>query len=229
MHIGLIGGIGPAATIAYYSRLVAAFKEDEIPLQLTIVHAQIASLIANASANNKQEQAEIFAAHLHQLAAAGCDVAMITAMTGHFCFEESQALSPIELVNGTKIIDTYCDDHNIEAIGLLGSPPVLATHLFGLLKSPKTIVPDADIEKIGATYMELAHTAFCSEENRAFLIDVGAKMVRDQGAQAILLAGTDLGLAFDNQEAGYPVIDALNVHVEALVKMATEETNSITR
>ena len=38
-------------------------------------------------------------------------------------------------------------------------------------------------------------------------------MVDDLGAEAIVLAGTDLNLAFDGQDPGYPVIDALDVHV----------------
>lgn len=223
MHIGLIGGIGPAATIAYYSKLVAEFKEAGVPLQLTIVHADIALLGPNAVENNKQEQAEIFAKHLNQLAGAGCDIAMITAITGHFCFEETEKLSPIPLINAVKLVDDYCDDHNIKSVGLLGSPSVLATHLFGLLKSPKTIVPNQEIEKLGSTYMEIANLAFCSDENRAFLIDAGAKMMTEQGAEAVLLAGTDLGLAFDGQQTGYPVIDALEVHVTALVKMVARE------
>ena len=46
-------------------------------------------------------------------------------------------------------------------------------------------------------------------------------MVRDLGAQAIVLAGTDLNLAFDGQDAGYPVIDALDVHVDVLARLAT--------
>ena len=46
-------------------------------------------------------------------------------------------------------------------------------------------------------------------------------MVRDQGAEAVVLAGTDLGLAFDGHDAGYPVIDALDVHVAVLADLAT--------
>ena len=220
MHLGLIGGIGPAATIAYYSKLIEKFKSFGIPLQLTIVHADVSVLVANASANRKQAQAEVFAKHLHQLAGAGCDAAMITAMTGHFCFDQTEPLSPIPLINGTKLVDDYCDEHNIKSVGLLGSPPVIATHLFGLLKSPKTIVPDSEAEKLGATYMDLALSASCSEEQRQYLINAGARMVTEQGAQAILLAGTDLGLAFDGQQTSYKVIDALEVHAAALVKMA---------
>ena len=45
-------------------------------------------------------------------------------------------------------------------------------------------------------------------------------MIDRLGAEAILLAGTDLGLAFDGQTTQYPVIDALDVHVAAIVEMA---------
>ena len=44
MQIGLIGGIGPAATVAYYTQLVAKFKAANLPLELTITHADIATL-----------------------------------------------------------------------------------------------------------------------------------------------------------------------------------------
>ena len=46
-------------------------------------------------------------------------------------------------------------------------------------------------------------------------------MVNDLGADAIVLAGTDLNLAFDGQAPGYRVIDALDVHVALLADLAT--------
>ena len=39
MHLGLIGGIGPAATEFYYRGLVKAYASLEATLELTIVHA----------------------------------------------------------------------------------------------------------------------------------------------------------------------------------------------
>jgi aspartate racemase len=42
------------------------------------------------------------------------------------------------------------------------------------------------------------------------------------GAEAIVLAGTDLNLAFNGQEPGYPVIDALDVHVDLLADLGAE-------
>ena len=37
----------------------------------------------------------------------------------------------------------------------------------------------------------------------------------------MVLAGTDLNLVFDGQDPGYPVIDALDVHVALLADLAS--------
>lgn len=37
------------------------------------------------------------------------------------------------------------------------------------------------------------------------------------------MAGTDLNLAFDGQHTDYPVVDALDVHVDVLTRLATEQ------
>jgi hypothetical protein len=51
MHIGLIGGIGPAATEFYYRNLVRAHDAANCVLDLTIVHADVRALIKNMSDN----------------------------------------------------------------------------------------------------------------------------------------------------------------------------------
>jgi len=67
MHIGLIGGIGPAATVAYYQRLVDVFGQADVPLQLTIQHADITTLTENAKRMDADAQTEVFAAHIKSL------------------------------------------------------------------------------------------------------------------------------------------------------------------
>ena len=53
MHIGLIGGIGPAATLVYYQRLCAEMAARGARLELTIVQADINELIANNLADRR--------------------------------------------------------------------------------------------------------------------------------------------------------------------------------
>ncbi|SIT74227.1 aspartate racemase [Yoonia rosea] len=219
MHIGLIGGLGPAATISYYTRLIAAFKKADLPLSLTIEHADMNALLQRAAEDQRTAQAEVFATHLDRLPGAGSDIALITAITGHFCFEETQAISPMTLMDGTGIIETYCHDNGIKTLGILGSRTTLETNLFGLLKTVEVVVPQDRFESVWSAYMKMAETGICSEEQRMLFFEAGQAMIDDQQADAVLLAGTDLGLAFDNQTPEFRVIDVIELHINALVSM----------
>ena len=51
MHLGLIGGIGPAATEYYYRQLVASHTRVSRRLELTIAHADLSELLQNLQAD----------------------------------------------------------------------------------------------------------------------------------------------------------------------------------
>jgi len=220
MHIGMIGGIGPAATVVYYQRLVAAFRDLGVPLELTIVNAHVNTLVGNAEAGRKQQQAEVYAGLLARLKAAGADFGTITSLGGHFCFAETEAISPLPLVSAITPMDAYFAAAGIRTIGLLGARQVTGSQLFGQLTQTQTLAPD-NLDAVHSNYLETALTAKCTAEQRALFFAEGQKMI-DRGADAILLGGTDLGLAFDGFDPGFPVVDGLDVHVEHLVKLATE-------
>ena len=102
MHIGLIGGIGVAATVVYYQRLATAVAAKGKELDLTIVQADAPTLVKNNREDNRAAQAEIYARLIDRLKAAGAECAAITSLGGHFCFDETLALSSLPLVSGKK-------------------------------------------------------------------------------------------------------------------------------
>lgn len=225
LHIGLIGGIGPAATVVYYQRLVARMKELGAPLDLTIAHTpDIQVLIRNNLADRREEQAREYAPLIDRLKAAGCDCAAITSLGGHFCFTETQAISSLPLVSAVEPLDDYFAAQGIRRIGLLGTRVVMRTRLYGQLARTEAVALDAEIDMIGQTYQDIAVAGTCTDKQRALFLDAGARMHRDLGAEAIVLAGTDLNLAFDGQDPGYRVIDALDVHVAVLADLAAGRT-----
>ena len=88
MHIGLIGGIGPAATEFYYRGLIDRHAKAGTTPDLTIVHADVRDMAANLASGAAQKQADIFVRLLQRLAAAGAELAAVTSMGGHFCIRE---------------------------------------------------------------------------------------------------------------------------------------------
>ena len=221
MHIGLIGGIGVAATLVYYQRLTAAVERIGGRLDLTISHGDIQSLIRNNLADRRAAQAEIFLRQLESLKGAGCDCAALTSLGAHFCFAELQARAPLPLISGVAPLDAAFAERGIGRVGLLGTRVVMRTRLYGLLKRTEGVALDDEIETLGQTYQEVAVAGRCTDAQRALFLEAGRRMVDEQGAEAIVLAGTDLNLAFDGQSPGYEVIDALDIHVDLLARVAT--------
>ncbi|MFL4470765.1 aspartate/glutamate racemase family protein [Tateyamaria armeniaca] len=220
MHIGLIGGIGPAATISYYQRLSAAMRAAGTPLELTIVNADVDTLLANNTAGNTDAQARVYAGLIDRLKAAGADCVAITSLGGHFCFDQTVPLSSLPLVSAVTPLDAHFASQGFETVGLLGTGVVMRTQLYGQLDSTGAVVPD-DIDGVGKMYTDMAITGACTDAQRAFFVEEGRKLVANKGAQAVILAGTDLNLAFDGRDVGYEVVDALDIHVAVLVDLAT--------
>lgn len=221
LHIGLIGGIGVAATVVYYQRLTAAVSKLGGRLELTIVQADVQDLIRNNLADNRVEQAEIYLRLIDRLKAAGAHCAAITSLGGHFCFDETVERSSLPIVSAVAPLDDFFANEGIGRIGLLGTRVVMRTRLYGQLKKTEAVAIDAEIDTLGQTYQDMAVAGRCTEAQRSLFIDAGRRMIEEQGAEAIVLAGTDLNLAYDGQEPGYKVIDALDVHVAVLADLAT--------
>ncbi|MBT8153711.1 aspartate/glutamate racemase family protein [Epibacterium ulvae] len=220
MHIGLIGGIGVAATIVYYQRLTAAVDKMGAQLDLTISHGDIRTLIRNNLADDRIPQAEIFARQIDNLKGAGCDCVALTSLGAHFCVDELAAQSSLPIVSGVDPLDASFAAQGIGTVGLLGTRVVMRSRLYGQLSKTKAVALDDEIETLGQTYQEMAVAGQCDPQQRALLLDAGKRMIQDHGADAIVLAGTDLNLAFDGQDPGYTVIDALDVHVAVLADLA---------
>ena len=47
---------------------------------------------------------------------------------------------------------------------------------------------------------------------------IAADLQRRDGVEAILLAGTDLTVIFDEETAGFPAIDVARLHIDAIVE-----------
>ena len=227
MHVGLIGGIGPAATVFYYERIVQAFAAAGQPLSLTMGHTSALTLSRNVAAGNAKAQAAEFNRITGQLAAAGADTVVISSMGGHFCAEEFTALSPLPMVSGPQAVATDLKVNGLRRIGVLGTRIVMRTGLYGALGDLDPVAPTgADLDQVNDDYVAMAIAGSATNEQRERLLAAGEKLAREQGAEAVLLGGTDLNLVFDGTPRGYPVVDSALVHVEAIVKVALATSGS---
>lgn len=224
MHIGLIGGIGPAATDYYYRGLIHRHARSDTSLALTIAHADIRELARNAANGDARKQAEIFARLIDQLAAAGAAIAAITSMGGHFCIDELVAMAPLPILNAIPEVDAAIGQSKLKTVGILGTRLVMETRLYCGIRSAAVVLPEGEaLEQVHTNYIEMAMTGRVTDAQRRVFFSAGQQLCRAQGAEAIVLGGTDLFLAFAGQDCGFPVIDCAEVHIDALYRRSLDK------
>ena len=59
-----------------------------------------------------------------------------------------------------------------------------------------------------------------TEAQRLVFNIVSQKLLKEKGAEAIMLGGTDLALAFNQQDTAFPLIDCAGIHVDAIARLA---------
>lgn len=222
MHIGLIGGIGPAATEFYYRGLINRHAAAGSAPDLTIVHADVREMAANLASGNARKQAEIFARLVARLAAAGAELAAVTSMGGHFCIRELEAISPLPLLNAIPEVDAAIRQRNLKTIGIIGTRNVMESGLYGGITAAQIVLPEGQaLEQVHTAYITMAGVGRVTDEQRQVFFSVGQHLCEARDAEAIMLGGTDLFLAFTGQDCGFPVLDCADVHVDALYRRST--------
>jgi aspartate racemase len=223
MHIGLIGGIGPAATEFYYRGLIDRHERSGTRLDLTIAHADVHEMSRNLASRDAQKQAEAFAPLIARLAAAGAHAAAVTSMGGHFCIREIEPMSPLPLLNALPEVDAAIKQRRFKKVGIIGTRMVMETRLYGVISAAEVVVPQgAELDEVHRNYADMATVGRVTDAQRQVFFTAGRRLCRDQGAELVLLGGTDLFLAFQGTDCGFPVLDCADIHVDAIYRKSLE-------
>lgn len=216
MHIGLIGGIGPAATEFYYRHITAEHTRAGRPLELTIVHADAPAMVTNLRADRRDQQAAVFAGLAGRLRAAGADRVAVTSIAGHFCHREFEAVSPLPTISIIPAVRAGLSARGVTRVGLIGTTVAMASRVYGALDGWDVRVPAGeDFEATDREYLGLGTSGAITPATRAFFFRVGREL-HAGGAELIVLAGTDLFLVFAGQDHGLPLFDCARAHIDVI-------------
>lgn len=220
MHIGLIGGIGPAATDYYYRGLIEGHAAAGRRLELTMAHADARELVANLGADRRHEQAAAFLPLVERLQAAGAQAVAVTSMGGHFCIRELEARSPLPVVNVLDALDAAIAARGFKTVGIIGTRTVMEGRAYGRINAARVLLPDEpEREAVHRAYVEMAVPGRVTPAQRDVFFAAGRALCA-RGAEAVILGGTDLFLAFDGADCGFTTLDCARVHVEAILARA---------
>ena len=215
--LGLVGGLGPNATIYYYNGLIAAHKAQGRVARMLIAHADVDHGRPLAEAGKLDELARYLNGFIDQTAAAGAEMAAIVAVTPHICSAQLTPLLKIPLIDMVQTVADAIKARGLKRIALFGTRSTVQSKMFGRL-GVDVVMPTADeIELINNTYLDVVYDrATPAAFDR--LRELARTLIARDGAEAVLLAGTDLSMVLNEQNAGFPTLDCAAVHVREITK-----------
>lgn len=225
--IGILGGMGPEATAGFFLRIIKGTpaKKDQDHLRIIIdnnpkIPERTSAILGKGKSPLKQLQET-----LRNLERAGAEIIAIPCNTAHYYYNELQASANVPIINMTSETAVYIDQNfpNIKKIGLLATAGTVKSGIYHkAITGLEVITPDDSEQEIvmNAIYGERGIKAgFTQGKPRNALLEV-AKGLINRGAEAIIIGCTEISLVLSQEDLPVPLIDALQVLAEAVIREA---------
>ena len=187
-----------------------------------IAHADVDYGQGLVRAGKLDELAGYLASFIDRMARAGAAMAAIPAVTPHICITQLMKRTRVPLINIVDPIAAELRARRIRRVALFGTTFTMEGSLWGQLAGAEIVKPQPDeIAFVGQAYQRILDTQKADTGDAACLRRIAADLARRDGVEAILLAGTDLALMFDEATAGFPAIDVARLHIDAIVERLT--------
>lgn len=235
-RVGLIGGMSWHSTALYYKRLNKAMEAAlgaHHSFEGMVWNLNYAKLLSYASAGDMAAVERILVEAARGLEASGCDVIVLTAVTAHHWHEAVHTTVNADVPHVLAGVAQELDKGAIGNVGVLGTsltcesdflPNRLARSSSNGSPRRLTLLDGGDQREIDALIQDILTTGRPIAEGRAVLQRAVMKL-HAQGAQAIALACTELPLLLPLPGAPVPLLDSVQLHVNAICQLLLSENH----
>ena len=216
--LGLIGGLGPGATVYYYNGLIAAHKAQGRVARMLVAHADVDHGRPLAEANKLDELARYLNGFIDATAAGGAEMAAIVAVTPHICSAQLLPLLRIPLIDMVATVARR--DPRTRAEARRAARHALHRRV-AHVRPPRRRRRDADspTRSTSSTIpIWMSSTTAARPQKIDRLRELAHTLIKRDGAESVLLAGTDLSMVMNEENAGFPTLDCAGVHIKAITK-----------
>jgi aspartate racemase len=226
--IGLVGGMTPESTKAYYELLIQGARQPGgDPLhnpEILIYSLNLTELVQIQREREPSEVAEYLADRLERLRLAGAEVGALTANTPHAYLDEIRTRTSLPLVSIVTATRDAATESELERSLLLGTRTTLDAEMyprkFGDAGIRIVLPCDDDRDFLDHTiYNDLAIGHVTSEVRQRYH-DICTKHIESDGIDSVILGCTELPLVISSDDLPIQVLDTTRIHVAAILSAA---------
>jgi aspartate racemase len=227
--IGLVGGMGWESTALYYqaiNRAVARELGGTNSAKLVIYSFNFQELVERVHQNRWDEIGGLLSRAGRRLKDAGADFLLLCANTAHKCAEQVERESGLPLLHILDPTVRQAKAAGMRTVAVLGTRFVMEQEFYrGRLERDglKVVIPAGDDRAFvhDVIFGELTQGIF-TEATRARCRQIISKLVREGGAQGIVLGCTELPMLLKAADSAVPMLDTTILHAEEAAGRAME-------
>lgn len=232
--VGIIGGMGPEATVDFMHRLIAATpaRDDKDHLHvLADNNPKIPSRIAALIEGTGEDPTPVLCRMAQGLESQGADFLVIPCNTAHHylpAIARSVRIPVLDMVE-LSVKKLLAAGTGLRRIGMLASPAVRLVGLYSERMEGaglQALYPRAAEEDALLAVIKAVKAGQFSDRHRKDYAKI-AKSLGEAGAEAFLIACTELSVIGPPDGVTAPVIDTLDVLVQATIATARSESSSL--
>ena len=220
--IGVLGGMGPDATVDFMSRVIDACRRHPASVQVPMLvdHNPQVPDRQNALIGDGDSPGPALAAMARRLQTAGAGLLVMPCNTAHAFAESITAAVDIPFLSIIDVTMSACAGHT--AIGVLATRGCIASRIFqdALERAGigAVVPPDEDLVACNALVRRVQHGdtgAGVREEMREL-----AQGLASQGATAVIAGCTEIPLVLDDDALDVRLLNATQLLADAAVAAA---------
>ncbi len=228
--IGIIGGIGPESTIAYYRLLIKSYQEKlntkQYP-EIMLLSIDMTEMLHYVFTNQLEKLITFLKEKIEILEQSNVDYVAMASNTPHIVIDQLDDLVATKIIS---IVDETCKtikNSGLKKVGLLGTKSTMSKGFYqkkGALNRIEIVVPnEKDQDYIHTKYMEELVFNHIDPETKKHFLKIINNLQEQTGIEGIILGGTELPLLLSQQDFTHlKVFNTTEIHVNAMLnKMVT--------
>jgi len=231
--IGLIGGLSWYSTAQYYRVLneeVQARLGGHASASIALQSLDFSEIRQYQVADDWAGAGDLLSRAAGRCVAGGADVVAICTNLMHKVAPAVEASIDVPLLHIADAVAGVAVPQGWERLGILGARWVMEESFYGdrLARHGITAVAPgaADREVVDRVVFDELTQGVIRDESRAAYVGV-IKRLAEQGAQAVVLACTEIGLLVGADDSPLPLICSADAHARALAEVAMREPASV--
>jgi aspartate racemase len=225
-RIGLIGGMSWESTAIYYrliNQSVRARLGGHASADIVLRSLDFAPVELLQRAGDWVGLDAMMAQAAQDVEAAGAEVVLLCTNTMHRCADAIEATISIPLLHIAEPLELALDELEIETIGLLGTRYTMEQSFYRERLEDagiEVLVPEEpDLSEVHRIIYEELVAGRIEESSRKAYKEIMEQLAGD-GADAIVLGCTEIGLLVGPDDALVPILDTTILHAQAAVEWA---------